>query len=146
MVAMFTVAGAISGLLAGHLADRVGYKLIFHISHGLTFPSLYMVLFSSGIWVYPAFFLGGFFVMATLPLGVALAQELAPRGRSMVSSLMMGLAFGTGGMMAPLTGKLAEIFSIRTVLACLAVIPLLTVFLIRFIPEKRVKQTSQVIT
>lgn len=136
MVALFTVAGAISGLLAGHLADRVGYKPIFYISHGLTFPCLYMVLFSSGHWVYPAFFLGGFFIMATLPLGVALAQELAPKGRSMVSSLMMGLAFGTGGMMAPLTGKLADLYSIRTVLACLAIIPFLTVFLIRFLPKR----------
>jgi len=77
--------------------------------------------------------------MATLPLAVAMAQELAPRGRSMVSSLMMGLAFGTGGMMTPLAGKLADIFSIRTVLSFLAIIPLLTIGLISLLPEKKLK-------
>jgi FSR family fosmidomycin resistance protein-like MFS transporter len=66
-----------------------------------------------------------------------MAQELAPKGRSMVSSLMMGLAFGTGGMMTPLTGKLADVFSIRPVLTLLALIPLLTTGLIAFLPERR---------
>jgi FSR family fosmidomycin resistance protein-like MFS transporter len=49
---------------------------------------------------------------------------------------MMGLSFGTGGMMAPLTGKLADIFSIRPVLSFLAIIPLLTIGLIALLPEK----------
>jgi FSR family fosmidomycin resistance protein-like MFS transporter len=75
--------------------------------------------------------------MATLPLGVAMAQEMAPKGRSMVSSLMMGFAFGLGGIMIPLTGKLAEIFSIRGVLVFLAIIPLLTTGLISLLPEKK---------
>jgi len=139
MISLFTVAGAISGLLAGHYADRVGYKPIFVASHGLATPSLCLLLFLPGNWVYFSSFLAGFFIMATLPLGVAMAQELAPRGRSMVSSLMMGLAFGTGGMMTPLTGKLADIFSIRDVLAFLGIIPLLTIGLVSLIPEKKRK-------
>ena len=82
--------------------------------------------------------------MATMPLGVAMAQELAPRGRSMVSSLMMGLAFGFGGMLAPVTGKLADIFSIREVLYFLAIIPLLTIFVISMLPEKKLKYKQSV--
>jgi len=139
MVSLFTLAGAISGLLAGHLSDRIGYKPIFSAAHGLATPSLYLLLFLPGNWVYFSAFLAGFFVLATMPLGVAMAQELAPRGRSMVSSLMMGLAFGTGGMMTPLTGKLADIFSIRDVLAFLALIPFLTIGLIALLPEKKMK-------
>jgi FSR family fosmidomycin resistance protein-like MFS transporter len=69
-------------------------------------------------------------------LGVALAQKLAPRGKSMASSLMMGLAYGMGGLFTPLTGKLADIFSIRPVLASIAVIPLLTVMLIGYLFSK----------
>ena len=83
--------------------------------------------------------MAGFFVLATLPLGVALAQELAPQGRSLVSSLMMGLAFGTGGMMTPLTGKLADIFSIRDVLAPLTLLPFLTIGLVALLPNKKLK-------
>jgi FSR family fosmidomycin resistance protein-like MFS transporter len=137
IVSLFTVAGALSGLLAGHLSDRVGYKPIFFVSHSLATLSLYLLLFLKGDWIYFSAFWAGFFVLATLPLGVAMAQELAPKGRSMVSSLMMGLAFGTGGMLTPLTGKLADVFSIRPVLACLALLPLLTTGLITFLPERK---------
>ncbi len=136
-VSLFTVAGAISGLLAGHLSDTIGYKAIFYLAHGLTTPSLYLLLYLPGNWVYLSVFLAGFFAMATLPLGVAMAQEWAPKGRSMVSSLMMGLAFGLGGMMTTLTGTLADIFSIRAVLGFLTIIPLLTTGLIHLIPEKK---------
>ena len=135
VVSLFTVAGAVSGLLAGHLSDRLGYKTIFYLAHGLTTPSLLLLLYLKGNWVFCGAFLAGFFAMATLPLGVAMAQELAPKGRSIVSSLMMGLAFGLGGIMMPLTGKLAEIFSIRGVLFSLAIIPCLTISLIALLPE-----------
>jgi FSR family fosmidomycin resistance protein-like MFS transporter len=135
VISLFTVAGTVSGLLAGHLSDRVGYKPIFYLAHGLTTPSLVLLLYLRGNWVFCGAFLAGFFAMATLPLGVAMAQELAPKGRSMVSSLMMGFAFGLGGIMMPLTGKLAEIFSIRGILLSLAIIPCLTIFLIALLPE-----------
>ena len=137
IVSLFAMAGAISGLLAGRLSDRFGYKPLFYATHGLATPSLYLLIFLTGKWVYLSVFLAGFFVLATMPLGVAMAQELAPRGRSMVSSLMMGFAFGAGGMMTALTGKLADIFSIRPVLASLAIIPLLTTGLIALVHERK---------
>jgi FSR family fosmidomycin resistance protein-like MFS transporter len=139
IISLFTVGGALSGLLAGHLSDRIGYKSIFYVSHSLATLSLYLLLSLPGHWIYPCAFLSGFLLLATLPLAVVMAQELAPKGKSMVSSLMMGLAFGTGGMMTPLTGKLAEIFSIRPVLIFIAVVPLLTTGLIALLPGKALK-------
>jgi len=141
IVSILTMAGAISGLLAGHLSDRIGYKPIFYFAHGLATPSLYLLLYLPGNWVFFSAFLVGFFSMATLPLGLAMALELAPKGKSIIASLMMGLAFGTGGMITPLVGKLADIFSIRSVLFFLAIIPLLTVGLIFLLPEKKLKQS-----
>jgi len=136
IVSLFTLAGALSGLLAGHLSDRVGYRPIFLVAHFLTTPCLLLFLHPAGTGVYFAAFLSGFMALATLPLGVAMAQELAPKGKSMVSSLMMGLAFGTGGMMAPLTGKLADIYSIQAVLGILAFIPLASIALILLLPGR----------
>ena len=134
LVSLFTVAGAISGMAAGHMADRIGYKPVFVVAHALTIPCMLLLLNVKGSWVFPASFLTGFFIMATLPLGVALVQKLAPRGTSMASSLMTGLAFGVGGLMTPLTGLLSDLYSIRTVLGILAVIPLVTIILIWFLP------------
>ncbi len=134
-VSLFTVAGAISGLAAGHLADRIGFKPVFLIAHLLTPPSMLLLVYARGYWAYPAAFSAGFFLLATLPLGVAMVQKLAPRGKSMASSLMTGLAYGIGGLLTPLTGLLADYFSIKQVLSMLAVIPLITIIFILLLPR-----------
>lgn len=135
LVALFTIAGALSGVLAGHVGDRIGFKPVFYVSYLLTPPSLIALICSSGNWVYVNAFLAGFFSMATLPLGVAMAQKLSPRGKSMVSSLMMGLAMGTGGMLTPLAGKLSDLYSIQTVLIFIALIPFFSIGLIYKVKE-----------
>lgn len=135
MISLFVVAGTTSGLVAGFLSDRIGFKPLFHFAHALMTPSLLLFIFLPGSWAYFGAFVAGFFVLASLPLGVVMAQELAPKGRSMVASLMMGFAYGLGGLVSPLTGKLADIFSIHEVLYYTAFIPLLTVVLIFFFPR-----------
>ncbi|BBO80717.1 hypothetical protein DSCO28_12830 [Desulfosarcina ovata subsp. sediminis] len=137
MITLFTLAGTASGLLAGYLADRAGFRPIFLISHLLMAPALLLMLALPGPWIYGGVFLAGFFTLATLPLGVTLAQELAPGGRSMVSSLMMGLAYGLGGATAPLVGKLADIYSVANVLFGLAFLPLVTLPLILCFPRPK---------
>ena len=137
VTSLFTLAGAFSGLAAGSLADRLRYRPIFILSHLLTAPALLLSLYLREAWIYPCSFLSGFFSMATLPLGVALGQQLAPKGRSMVSSLMMGLALGIGGVMSPIIGRLADLYSLQTVLAWLPVVPLLTMLLSLRLPEKK---------
>ncbi len=78
--------------------------------------------------------MAGAMVLATMPLGVAMAQILAPKGRSMVASLMMGFAFGLGGAVSPIVGKLADLYSIHSVLIGVSLLPLLTLPLIFTFP------------
>jgi len=140
IISIFIVAGTVSGLVAGFLSDRIDFKKIFFVAYALMTPALLLFLYAKGNWVYSGAFLAGLFVFATMPLGVVMAQELAPKGRSMVASLMMGLAYGLGGALSPLTGKLADIFSIQTMLFNIAFIPLLTIGLIFFFPNIREKK------
>ena len=137
MLSLFNVVGSLGGVLAGHLSDRIGYKPIFYVSFALSTPSLFLFLYFSGTWIYGAACLAGFMLMATYPLGLALAQEIAPKGKSLVSSLMMGLAWGIGGFLAPAVGKLGDIFGIREVLWVIAFFPLACILLIRRLPEPR---------
>ena len=135
VISLFVVAGTLSGLVAGYLADKTGFKPIFYLTHGLMTPALLLFLNLSGSWIYLGAFTAGLFVLATLPIGVVMAQELAPRGRSMVASLMMGFAYGLGGVISPVIGKLSDLFSIQTVLLYVTFIPLLTLVIIFFFPD-----------
>ena len=139
VISAFTIAGAISGLIAGHLSDRFGFKPVFYVTHLATPVCLLVLLNLPGHWIYAGSFLTGFFALAILPLGVSLAQRLAPKGKSMASSLMMGLAMGTGGILTPVTGKLADIFGILPVLNWVAVAPILALILVYRLPEKRLE-------
>lgn len=132
---LFILAGTVSGIIAGLLSDRIGFKPIFLVTHSLMAPALLLMQYLPGNWLYPGAFLAGFFTLATMPLGVVMAQALAPKGRSMVASLMMGFAYGLGGIISPAVGKLADIFSLDQVFFWLAMIPLLTLGLILFFPD-----------
>jgi FSR family fosmidomycin resistance protein-like MFS transporter len=134
---LFTVSGTVSGLLSGHISDRIGFKPVFLFSYLLMAPALWLLLQLSGNWVYLGSALAGALVLAPLPLGVTMAQTLAPKGRSMVASLMMGFAYGLGGAITPIVGILADTYTIRPVLLVIAAIPLLTLPIIALFPKTR---------
>ena len=135
MVSIYTVAGAISGLIAGKAADRFGYRPVFYISYALAPLSMLGLLHVPAGWDYAMSFAAGFVVLSTMPVAVALGQELAPKGRTMVASLTMGLAFGMGGLLAPLTGEMAERFGIVEVLSVIAFLPMVGLFLVKRLPS-----------
>jgi FSR family fosmidomycin resistance protein-like MFS transporter len=137
IVSLFTVGGSISALICGHLVDRIGFKPVYFFSFALASPSLLLFINAHGRYIYPLALLAGFFMLATLFPAVALAQKVAPRGRSLASSIIMGLAMGIAGLMMPLTGTIADAFGIRTVLNCIALMPLAALLLIRNLPEPR---------
>jgi FSR family fosmidomycin resistance protein-like MFS transporter len=142
ITSIFIIAGTVSGLAAGFLSDRIEFRKIFFAAHIMMFPALLLFLRASGYWVYVGAALAGFFVLATLPIGVVMAQKLAPKGRSMVASLMMGFAYGLGGALTPVTGKLSDIYSIPTVLFYVSFVPLATVVLIFFLPNTRIPEVK----
>ncbi len=135
--AIFLVTGTISGLLSGHISDRVGFKPVFVFTFLFMAPALWLLLQLNGNWIYLGAALAGGFVLAPLPLGVTMAQTLAPKGRSMVASLMMGFAYGLGGVITPVVGRLADTFTIQPVLTFMACIPLLTIPIISRFPRTR---------
>ena len=67
IVSLYSIAGAISGLIAGHLSDRIGYKPIFYVSSLLATVFLYLLIVLPGRWILVNAFLSGFFIMAILP-------------------------------------------------------------------------------
>ncbi len=135
IVAVFILAGTLSGLIGGYLSDKIGFKRIFFMSHAFMLPTLLLYLYLPGNFIYLGAFLAGFSVLASLPLGVAMAQKLAPKSRSMVSSLMMGFAYGLGGAISPFIGKLADMYGLESVLFYTSFLPLITLLFIAKFPN-----------
>ena len=67
---------------------------------------------------------GGFLLQSTLPVNVTFGQMIAPISAATVSSLMMGFAWGMGGLSAPFVGMLGDRIGIEQTLVILAFIPL----------------------
>ncbi len=135
--AIFLVSGTFSGLLSGHISDRIGFKPVFLFTFLFMAPALWLLMQLNGNWIYFGAALAGSFVLAPLPLGVTMAQTLAPKGRSMVASLMMGFAYGLGGVIAPIVGKLADTYTIQPVLTLMTCIPLFAIPIIILFPKTR---------
>ena len=137
LLSTYTIAGSIIGLGSGWLADRIGFRTVIRISLALATPSIIAFLYLPGIWVYVGAVLAGSMLLASMPLTVALAQEIAPKGRSMIASLMMGFAFGLGGMLIPIPGLAAEAWGIRPVMTVVAVVPILLSLFVYKLPGKQ---------
>ena len=135
IISLFTVGASISAIVCGHLVDRIGFKPVYYFSFALTTPCLLFFIHSVGWFVYILSFFTGFLALATMFPSVALAQQVAPQSKSLVSSIIMGLTLGVGGILMPVAGKLADIFGMRPVLIFIAVIPFMMLALIRYLPE-----------
>jgi FSR family fosmidomycin resistance protein-like MFS transporter len=137
IISIFTVGGSISSLVCGYLVDRFGYRPIYYFSFALSTPSLYLFVHSTGWLTYVFSFISGFIILATMFPAVALAQKVAPKSRSLVSSIIMGLPMGLGGILMPFIGSLSDVFGIQSVLSGIALIPFGMLIFIRYLPDPR---------
>lgn len=123
-MALYLFMSGIGGFWGGTLADRFGPRTVILGSLLISTPFLLTAPQLTG-WAMAAILaVGGLFLQSTLPVNVSFGQALAPHSAATVSSLMMGVAWGTGGMLVPVTGTLADAFGLPTTLTLLACLPL----------------------
>jgi FSR family fosmidomycin resistance protein-like MFS transporter len=85
--------------------------------------------------------LGGFLLQSTLPVNVSFGQMIAPISAATVSSLMMGFAWGTGGLSVPFVGMLADRIGIERTLVAMSVMPLVAAALAASLPAGKFGHT-----
>jgi FSR family fosmidomycin resistance protein-like MFS transporter len=123
-VAVYLFASGLGGFLGGPAADRYGARKVIALSLVLSTPFMFAAPLVTG-WAFVVLLaVGGFFLQSTLPVNVTFGQSLAPVSAATVSSLMMGFAWGTGGLSVPIVGMIADRFGIQATLAGLAMVPL----------------------
>ncbi|OFW35426.1 MAG: hypothetical protein A3F70_16115 [Acidobacteria bacterium RIFCSPLOWO2_12_FULL_67_14] len=123
-VATYLFVSSVGGFLGGPLADRWGARTVILWSLVLAVPFLAIAPTQTG-WAFVAFVsVGGFLLQSTLPVNVTFGQMIAPISAATVSSLMMGFAWGTGGLSVPFVGMLADRIGIERTLIVMAFTPL----------------------
>jgi FSR family fosmidomycin resistance protein-like MFS transporter len=124
-VSIYLFAASMGGFTGGPLADRFGSKRVIAASMVLATPLLVAATRTEGWPLVILLAAGGFFLQSTLPVNVTFAHQVAPVSAATVSSLMMGFAWGTGGLTAPLVGSMADRLGIEPTLTAIAFLPLL---------------------
>jgi FSR family fosmidomycin resistance protein-like MFS transporter len=104
----FTLAGAAGGLFGSWLAGRVGQRAVTVAGFALGAPALYLFLHTDGIARMALLLVSGACVFLALPVNIVMAQRLLPRHASTASGLVMGSAWGLGGLAATGLGALAD--------------------------------------
>ncbi len=124
---LFTIniIGAVSPVFGGRIADSIGRKKV--IAFGMIAAPFFLVpaALTRGIISIALYMTGNALLQALLPVTGAAAQEMAPRSRSIVASLVTGFAFGLAGLLLAPIGLLADIFGLVATLIFIAFIPLL---------------------
>lgn len=123
-VSVYLFTASVGGFVGGPLSDRYGPRSVLAVSMLGAVPFLAVAPYLSG-WSFVAVLaLGGLFLQSTLPVNVTFAHTIAPESAATVSSLMMGFAWGTGGLAVPLVGMAADALGIEQALMLLSALPL----------------------
>ena len=135
-VAAYLFASGVGGFAGGPAADRFGPRKVIALSLVLSAPFLFVAPSLTG-WAFIAVVaIGGFFLQSTLPVNVTFGQSIAPVSAATVSSLMMGFAWGMGGLSVPLVGLVADRIGIEATLRGLALMPIAAAALALPLPER----------
>jgi len=123
-ISVFLLSGAVTGFLAGSLSDRFGRKHVILTSLVLATP-FYILFLHGPVSAALAFIAAaGVFGLSSIPVGVVAAQECLPGRTGLVSGLVMGLAWGVGGLALTPIGWLADRFGLIAVMTVVAFLPL----------------------
>jgi FSR family fosmidomycin resistance protein-like MFS transporter len=128
-MALYLFMSGVGGFWGGRLSDQFGPRRVIVWSLLLATPFLLAAPQVQG-WA----FAGLLFLQSTLPVNVSFGQALAPHSAATVSSLMMGVAWGSGGMLVPVTGMVADAIGLPTTLTILALLPLCAAVLATQLP------------
>lgn len=123
-VSAYLCAAGIGGFFGGPLADRFGPRPIIAVSMLTAAPLLVTATMLPPVGFVILLAIAGLFLQSTLPVNVTYAHQIAPVNAATVSSLMMGVAWGTGGLSVPFVGMLADRIGIQTALSWMALLPL----------------------
>ena len=125
VIALFIFAGSMGIMSSGWLMSRVNTYVLLMVSLLGAPPLLYASLHSDGANFLVLLFFGNVVLSSSITINIILAQLMLRGYESIASSLMMGAAWGVGGLLNLVVGLLADKFGLPIVLDGLVMLPLI---------------------
>ncbi len=133
VLSLFLFAGTVGILVGGSLSHRVTRYRLLLFSLIASPPLLYLSLHNSSATFLVLLFLGNLALSTSTSVNIVWAQQLLPERENIASSLMMGGAWGVGGVLSIPVGMLGDRYGLANVLDCLTVLPLVGAILVVFL-------------
>jgi len=115
-VFMFGGIGAAGGFTGGILAEWLGRRAVLVLSLLLSAPLMALYLLTPVGWGLILLPVAGVLLYTSAPVTVTMAQEGLPQHASLASSIVMGLAWGIGGLMLTVVGAVADAIGLQETL------------------------------
>jgi FSR family fosmidomycin resistance protein-like MFS transporter len=135
VITVFLLLGGVGGLAGGFMAERMSGRAVTLYSGLLAGPLMIAAFLTPGPAGIILLGLGGFMLLSTIPVIVAMAQELVPGRTSTVSALMMGAAWGVGALAPPALDNLVPALGFRGVLVLASAMTIVSAVMAYFLPR-----------
>jgi FSR family fosmidomycin resistance protein-like MFS transporter len=133
-------AGALGTLLGGSLADRFGKWNVLVFSMVGVLPFTLLLPYAGEMVSYFLLAMIGFILFSSFSVSVIYAQDLWPGKIGTVSGLIIGLAFGMGGIGASVLGLLADWKGLYFVILFCSVISILGLISLFLPKDQQIKE------
>lgn len=144
MTALFVLylGGAVGTVLGGRLAGRWTRVAVVRVAYLVTVGAVTGVVCVPGpaLYLFVALTSAGLYVPFSLQ--VTLAQDYLPTRVGTAGGITLGLTVSIGGLASPVIGMAADATSLRTALAPLILMPVLSWLLFRPLPEPPVPRAA----
>lgn len=120
LTTIYLTLGALGGFTGGWIADRLGGRRVVAASFALAAPFYVAFFLLPDRPGYVALVAGYCLLQASLPVNVVLGQELSPRHAGILSSLLMGAAWGLGALIIYPIGAMADRMGLERALLVLS--------------------------
>ncbi|MEA3397033.1 MAG: MFS transporter, partial [Chloroflexota bacterium] len=137
-LSILEAAGVVGALLGGSLSDRWGRKQVILISLVATSLLMFVFLGVRGWGQIPLLLLLGFTSISVTPVLMAFVQESFPEMRTMANGVYMALSFVIRAVVILAVGALGDAFGLRPTFTACAVLALLGVPFVLWLPVRRV--------
>ncbi|MGQ4807793.1 Fosmidomycin resistance protein [Candidatus Entotheonellaceae bacterium PAL068K] len=133
-LSLFSLAGALGGMVGGWLSDVWNRKGVIATSGLLCVPLLYGIFHTKGFLSWVMLVLAAGTLSGAHSVIIAFAQELVPARAGTASSLVMGLGWGAAGVLLIGFGSVADLMSVPRALDIVVMVPLAAVGLALLLP------------